>query len=156
MRYEWALFLHLAAAFAFVGGSVAAAVLRLAAMRPSRPSEVALLLRSVRPVVPVVAGGLVLTVAFGLWLVDIVDADFGATWLTLTFVLVAWMLVVGTVTGRQDRHTRELAERLANDSDTPTDELGRRLRHPLNLTLSLTLLLAAVAVITLMVWRPGA
>jgi uncharacterized membrane protein len=156
MRYEWALFLHLAAAFAFVGGSVTAAVLRLAAMRPARPSEVALLLRAVRPVVPLVAGGLVLTVVFGFWLADIVDADFGATWLTVTFVLVAWMLVVGTITGRQDRHTRELAERLAAESDNPSDELAHRLRDPINLTLSLTLLLAALAVIALMVWRPGA
>jgi uncharacterized membrane protein len=156
MSYEWALFLHLVSAFLFVGGSVAAALFRVAATRRQRPSEIALLLRAVRPVVPVVAGGLLLTVAFGFWLTDETGADLGATWLTVTFVLVAWLLVVGAVTGRQDRHTRELAEQLAREGDAPSVELDRRLRDPLNLALNLSLLAAVAAVIALMVWRPGA
>ncbi len=153
---EWLVFLHLVGAFLFVGGSLVAAVLRVAAIRRSRPSEVALLLGAVRPAVPLVAGGLVLTVAIGFWLADRLGYDLGGTWLTLTFVLVGWMLVVGTLTGRSERHTRELAQRLAAGGDEPSDELDRRLRAPVGLVLDGSLLVATVAVVALMIWKPGA
>ena len=65
------------------------------------------------------------------------------------------MLVVGAVAGRQDRHTRELAERLAADGDTPSADLARRLRDPLNLALNTSMLLAIIAIVALMVWKPG-
>jgi uncharacterized membrane protein len=151
---QWLLFLHLLGAFLFVGGGLLAAALRFGAMRRDRPSEVALLLGAVRPAVPLVAGGLVLTVAVGFWLADHIGVDLGATWLTLTFALVAWMLVVGAVAGRQDRHTRELAETLAARDDRPSEELRRRLRDPLNLALNASMLAATLAVVALMVWKP--
>lgn len=150
------LFLHLAGVLLFVGGAVAAAVLRAAAMRRERPSEVALLLGAVRPAVPLVAGGLVLAIAMGFWLVDRMGLDLGAGWLSATFALIAWMIVVGAIAGRQDRHTRELAQRLAADGDAPSDELRRRLHDPLNLILNASMLLAVVVVVGLMVWKPGA
>lgn len=155
MSTQWLVFLHLAGAFLFVGASIAAAVLRVAALRRSRPSEIALLLRAVRPVVPVVGGGLALSVAAGFWLADRLGYDLGARWLTATFALLAWMLVGGAVAGRQDRHTRELAERLARNGDAPSETLARRLRDPLNLVLSASLLVATAAALALMVWRPA-
>ena len=154
MSVDGILFLHLAGVLLFVGGSIAAAVLRLAALRRERPSEIALLLRSVRPAVPLVAGGLVLAVATGFWLADRLGIALSATWLTLTFVLLGWMVVIGAVAGRQDRKTRELAERLAGDGDAPSEDLTRRLRDPLNLALNASMLAAAVAVVALMVWKP--
>jgi len=156
MTEEGILFLHLAGVLLFVGGSVAAALLRLAAMRRERPSEIALLLRSVRPVVPIVAGGLVVTIAAGFWLASELGISLSATWLSLTFVLIGWMLVVGAAAGRQDRKTRELAERLAADGDAPSALLTRRLRDPLNLVLNASMLIAVVAIVALMVWKPGA
>jgi uncharacterized membrane protein len=156
MSEDGILFLHFAGVLLFVGGSIAAAVLRLAAMRRERPSEIALLLRAVRPAVPLVAGGLVLAIAAGFWLAHRLDLDLGATWLTLTFGLLAWLTVVGAVAGRQDRVTRELAERLAGDADTPSNDLERRLRDPVNLVLNATMLLGIVAIVALMVWKPGA
>ena len=156
MTEEGILFLHLAGVLLFVGGSVAAALLRLAAMRRERPSEIALLLRSVQPVVPIVAGGLVVTIAAGFWLASELGISLSATWLTLTFVLIGWTLVVGAAAGRQDRKTRELAERLAADGDAPSALLTRRLRDPLNLVLNASMLIAVVAIVALMVWKPGA
>jgi len=154
MSVEWLLFLHLVGAFLYVSGAVAAAVLRLAAMRRERPSEVALLLRSVRPVVPVVALGLLTVLVFGFWLADRLGIDLGSTWLVATFALLGWTVVVGAVAGRQDRHTRELAERLAAGDDRPSEELARRLRDPVNLALNGSLLLSTIAIVALMVWRP--
>ena len=65
-------------------------------------------------------------------------------------------LVGGAVAGRQDRATRELAERLAGDGDSPSSDLARRLRDPVNLTLNASMLAVAVIVVALMVWKPGA
>jgi uncharacterized membrane protein len=155
MSEEGILFLHLAGVLLFVGGSIAAAVLRLAATRRERPSEIALLMRAVRPAVPLVAGGLVIAIAAGFWLAHEDGIALSSTWLTLTFVLLGWMIVVGAVAGRQDRRTRELAERLTADGDEPSGELARRLRDPLNLALNASMLVAVVAVVALMVWKPG-
>jgi len=156
MSEDGILFLHFAGVLLFVGGSIAAAVLRLAAMRRERPSEIALLLRAVRPAVPLVAGGLVLAIAAGFWLAHRLHLDLGATWLTLTFGLLAWLIVVGAVAGRQDRATRELAERLAGEADAPSSDLARRLRDPVNLVLNASMLLGIAAIVALMVWKPGA
>ncbi|HWQ23275.1 MAG TPA: DUF2269 family protein, partial [Gaiellaceae bacterium] len=80
MSYEWLLFLHLAGAFLYVSGAVAAAVLRLAALQRRRPSEVALLLRAVRPAVPLLGLGLALVLVFGFWLASRLDVSLGSTW----------------------------------------------------------------------------
>lgn len=150
------LFLHLLGVLLLVGGSAAAAMLRLAAMRRDRPSEVALLLRAVRPAVPFVVGGLVLTLVAGFWLTDRLGYELSGMWLSLTFLLIAWMILAGAVAGRQDRKTRELAERLSAGVDTRDVGLSRRLRDPLNLILNGSMLLAVLAIVALMVWKPGA
>jgi uncharacterized membrane protein len=155
MGEDGILFLHLLGVLLLVGGSVAAAALRVAAMRRRRPSEVALLLGAVRPVVPLVGGGLLLAVGAGFWLASRLDVDLGATWLVLAYLLIAWLGAAGAIAGRQDRGTRELAERLAGADDAPSDDLARRLRDPLNLALNGTMLLAVLAIVALMVWKPG-
>ena len=154
MSVEWLLFLHLAGAFLYVSGAVAAAALRLAALQRERPAEIALLLRAVRPLVPVLGIGLSMVVVFGIWLADRLGIGLGAGWITATFVLLGWIVVGGAVAGRQDRHTRELAERLARDGDAPSAELSHRLHDPVNLALNASLLIATVAIVALMVWKP--
>ncbi len=66
------------------------------------------------------------------------------------------MLVVGAIAGREDRKTRELAERLTGEGDAPSIELAGRLYQPLNLALNASMLIAVVAIVALMVWKPGA
>ena len=153
MSEDALLFLHLAGAFLLVGGSFGALLLRVAALHRDDPKEIAVLLRAARPAVPIVGVGLVTTIGFGAWLAHRLGYSSGAGWLSATFALLAWMLVVGATAGRQDRRTRELAERLA-DSGGDADELSRRLRNPVNLALNVSMLLATVAIVALMVWRP--
>ena len=156
MSEEGILFLHLAGVLLFVGGSIAAAVLRVAAMRRERPSEIALLLRAVRPAVPIVALGLLLAIATGFWLVARLELDLGATWLTLTFALLAWVVVVGR-SGRAWRpsHARAGGAPRSRRRLTPSVDLARRLRDPVNLALNTSLLLSIAAIVALMVWKPG-
>lgn len=153
MDTEWLLFLHLIGSFLFVGGSLVATVLRLAAIRKDRPADVALLLGAVRPAVPVVGIGFVLAIVMGFALVEKLGIPYDQTWLSVTFALLLWMLVVGAVAGRADRRTRELAERLAADGG-PDAELRRRLVDPVVLALNGSMLAATVAVIALMVFKP--
>lgn len=154
MTVDWLLFLHLAGAFLYVAGAVAAAALRASAIRRERPSEIALLLRAVRPFVPLIGIGLLTVVVFGIWLADRLAIGLGTSWISATFALLGWVVVVGAVAGRQDRHTRELAERLAQEGDRPSADLSSRLRDPVNLALNASLLIATVAIVALMVWKP--
>jgi uncharacterized membrane protein len=154
MARDWALFLHLAGVLLFVGGSIAVSVLRIAAIGRGRPSESALLLRAARPAVPLVAAGLLLTLAAGVWLARELGVPLDTGWLRATYALVAWLLVVGAVAGRLDRRTRELAERAAAEGDRPSEELARRLRDPVALGLDASMLVATVAIVALMVWKP--
>jgi uncharacterized membrane protein len=154
MARDWALFLHLLGVLLFVGGSVGVTALRLLAIGKERPSESALLLHSVRPLVPLVGLGLLLTVGAGAWLADELGVPYDSGWLLWSYALVAWLVLVGAFAGRLDRRTRELAQRVANDGDRPSDELARRLRDPLALTLDASMLVATVAIVALMVWKP--
>jgi uncharacterized membrane protein len=148
------VFLHLLGAFLFVGGSLAATVLRVAAIRAPDAAAAAVLLRAVRPAVPIVGAGFVLAVVLGFALVERIGLEYSAAWLSATFALLLWLLVVGAVAGRSDRRTRELAEKLALEGG-PTGELRRRLVDPLNLLLNGSLLAATFAVVALMVFKPS-
>jgi uncharacterized membrane protein len=154
MARDWALFLHLSGVLLFVGGSIAVTALRLLAIGRERPSESALLLRSVRPLVPLVGGGLLPTICAGVWLADELGVPYDSGWLQSAYGLIVWLGVVGGVAGRRDRRTRELAERLAAEDDRPSEELARRLRDPVALVLDASMLVATVAIVALMVWRP--
>jgi uncharacterized membrane protein len=154
MARDWALFLHLSGVLLFVGGSIAVTALRLLAIGKERPSESAVLLRAVRPLVPLVGTGLLLTLGAGVWLADELRVPYDSGWLQAAYVLIAWLGVAGAVAGRLDRRTRELAEREAVARETPSPELARRLRDPVALALDGSMLVATVAIVALMVWKP--
>ncbi len=154
MARDWALFLHLSGVLVFVGGSIAVTALRLLAIGKERPSESAVLLRAVRPLVPLVGTGLLLTLGAGVWLADELRVPYDSGWLQAAYVLIVWLGVAGAVAGRLDRKTRELAEREAAERETPSPELARRLRDPVALTLDGSMLVATVAIVALMVWKP--
>jgi hypothetical protein len=69
-----------------------------------------------------------------------------------------WVLTgfLGDRGGRLQREARELAERLAASGDAPSPELSTKLRDPLALALSWSSGLTAIAILGLMVWKPGA
>jgi uncharacterized membrane protein len=156
-RYEWLLFFHVTGAFLLIGGAVVGAVLNLAALRRGRrPSEIALLFSLVRiPVVAIVSGSL-LTLVFGLWLVHDADYGYGDGWVVAALVL--WLVgnAAGGYGGRRDDRTRELAQTLATEGDVPSAALEARVRDPLSLALSYGSGLIMLAVLGVMIWKPGA
>jgi uncharacterized membrane protein len=155
-RYHWLLVFHMAGAFLLLGGAVFAGVLNLAALRRERPSEIAVLYRLVRIAVASVSAGMVLTIVFGLWLVaDLGRVKWSTTWVILA--LVGWVLAnaLGSAGGRREKETRLLAERLAAEGDAPSTDLHARMRDPLTLALSWGSGAVVIAILALMIWKPG-
>jgi uncharacterized membrane protein len=154
--YRWLLALHVTGAFLVLGGAAFAGVFSVAAQRSERPSEIALFMRMIRIAVVAIGIGSLLTLVLGLWLVHHRDYSYGEAWVILALVLWAVSGALGGAGGRRERETRELAERLAGEDDVATPELRARLGDPVSQALSWGSGLAMVAVLALMIWKPGA
>jgi uncharacterized membrane protein len=157
-KYDWLLFLHVTGAFLLVGGSVTAAAFNLSALRRERPSEIALLLGLTRVAVVAIYGGVILTLVFGLWLVSASPFGYGYGEAWVIAALVLWVLAnaAGGMGGKREDETRKLAERLAAEGDVPSGDLSARLRDPVTLALEYSSGAAIIAILVLMIWKPGA
>ena len=155
-RYEWLLFLHVTGAFLVIGGAVMAGVFNFSALRSERPSEVVLFFRFARLAVAAVGVGMVLTLGFGLWLVHDVGYGWGETWIVLALVLWVLSSALGGIGGSREKKVRELAERLTAEGDVPSPELSARLRDPVWLAVSWGSGIVVIAILALMIWKPGA
>lgn len=154
--FQWLLALHVLAAFLMLAGGVAAGALHVAALRRELPSEIASLLGLIRGGVVLAGIGSIGTIVFGLLLVHNLHLSLGAGWLSGALALWILSLVLGGAGGRPLRHVRYLAEQLARDGDQPSAELRAKVGAPLHLVLNWGSGAATVAVLVLMVWKPGA
>jgi len=155
-RYHWLLVFHVLGAFLVIGGAVFSGVLNFFAMQRERPSEVVVLYRMVRIAVSSIAVGMTLTLVFGLWLIG--DLDFvkwSDAWVIIALILWVVANALGGVGGKREKATRELAEQLAAAGDAPSVELRARMRDPLTLALSWGSGLVVIAILALMIWKPG-
>ena len=155
-RYDWLLFLHVTGAFLVIGGAAMAGVFNFSALRSERPSDVVLFFRFARIAVAAIGVGLVLTLGFGLWLVHDAGYGWGETWIVLALVLWVLSSAMGGIGGNREKQVRELAERLTAEGDVPSPELSARLRDPVWLALSWGSGIVVIAVLALMIWKPGA
>jgi len=153
---QWLIGFHVVGAFLFVSGAVAVGALHTLATRREKPSEVASLLSLTRPAVAVVGAGALLTLGPGAWLVHEEGWSWADGWISAALVLWIVSVVLGGIGGRSARHTRYLAERLAAEGDRSSDELHRALADPTARALNYGSFLAVVAVLALMIWKPGA
>jgi uncharacterized membrane protein len=154
--YDWLLFLHVSGAFLVLGGAVMAGIFNFAALQRERPSEIAVLFRLARVAVVAIGAGMGLTLVFGLWLVHNAGYGWGETWIVLALVLWVLANAMGGVGGGREKQTRQLAEQLAAEGDAPSQELSARLRDPMWLALSWGSGIVVIAILALMIWKPGA
>ena len=124
-----------------------------AARRRPRTTEIALLLGLTRVGVVLVALGGLMVLAFGIWLVELDDLGFGQSWIQAALILFGLSAVLGAAGGRRPKQARLLARRLADDR--PTDELRRLLDDPLSRGANYVSAALVVAILVLMVWKPG-
>jgi uncharacterized membrane protein len=154
--YQWLLALHVTGAFLLLGGGVVAGALNLAALGRERPSDIVVLFGLIRVAVVSIMVGSLLALVFGLWLVHEASYGYGDGWVVTALVLFLLANAMGGIGGRRDERTARLARELAAAGDVPSSELRNRVRDPVSLILSYGSGLVLVAVLALMVWKPGA
>jgi uncharacterized membrane protein len=155
-RYQWLLVFHVTGAFLLLGGAVFAGILNVAALRRERPSEIVVLYRLVRIAVSSISIGMLLTLVFGLWLVADLDyAKWSDAWVIVALVLWVVANALGGIGGRREKATRRLAEQLAAEGDASSPQLRAQMRDPLTLTLSWGSSVVVVAILVIMIWKPG-
>ena len=153
--YHWLLFFHLLGAFCFFAGATVAGTLQVGALRRERPSEILVLLRLTRVGVLLVLAGAALTLGFGMGLASHLGYGLTPGWIRASLGLWLASIVLGAIGGRTARHARHLAERLAAEGDEVSQELRALVAHRPSLWLSYASGLLLVAIVVLMVWRPG-
>ena len=151
-----ALFFHLFGAFSFVAGMIVAAVAFETARRRARPAEIALLLGVSRIGILLVALGTLLVLSFGLWLVHLGDWGYGAGWVDAALGLLFAMVVLGAFGGQRPKRARKLAIRLTADGAPVSSELRALLDVRTTRTVNYLLVLLLLAIVALMVFKPGA
>jgi uncharacterized membrane protein len=155
-RYDWLLFLHVTGAFLVIGGAAMTGVFNFSALRSERPSDVVLFFRFARVAVGAIGVGMVLTLGFGLWLVHDAGYGWGETWIVLALVLWVLSNAMSGIGGKREKQVRALAERLTAEGDAPSPELSARLRDPVGLALSWGSGIVVIAILAIMIWKPGA
>jgi uncharacterized membrane protein len=97
-----------------------------------------------------------LAFVFGLWLVHEAGYGYGDGWVVAAIVLLIVANAMGGIGGKRDEQTAKLARELAASGDAPSPELRARVRDPISLALSYGSGLVLIAVLALMIWKPGA
>ncbi len=154
--YQWLLVFHVTGAFLLLGGGAFAASLNLMALGREKPSDIVLLFGLIRIAVVAISLGTLLAFVFGLWLVHEANYGYGDGWVVAAIVLLIAANALGGIGGRRDERTAQLARELAAGGDAPSTELRARVRDPVSLALSYGSGLLLVAVLALMIWKPGA
>lgn len=154
-KYDLALFFHLLGAFLYASGSVVAAVAFEAGRRRERVSEIALLLGLTRVGVVLVSLGAVLAFGFGMWLVDLGSWGYGAPWVSASLAILLVSMVLGGIGGQRPKRARLLARRLAEEDAPVTPELRKLLDDRFSLGVNYLLGALVIALVALMVWKPG-
>ena len=157
-KYDWLLFLHMSGAFLLLGGGAVAGTLNIAALRRDRPSEIVVLFGLIRIAVAMILAGGILAFVFGLWLVadSPWNYSYGDGWVIAAIVLLLVANALGALGGRRDDRTAQLAKELAASGDAPSPELKALVRDPVSLALSYGSGLILVALLAIMIWKPGA
>lgn len=152
--HHLALFFHLLGALVFIGGVVLAGVAFEVARWQERPAEIVTLLALTRIGVLLVGVGSLMLWLFGLWLVHLGHFGYGAGWVDDSIALYVVALVLGALGGQRPKQARRLAAQLHADNLPVTDELRRLLADRPSRVANYGSLLAILAVLVLMVFKP--
>jgi uncharacterized membrane protein len=151
---EWALFFHLVGAFVLVSGVTIAGAAFGLARRRRLAGEVVVLLEMARVGALLASLGALVVLPFGLWLVHLGGFGYGSGWIVAALVLFVLVLILGALGGQAPKRARRLAEQLPRDGEVTPEVRGLLAdRRALALNLLATVLL--VAIVVLMVFRPG-
>lgn len=157
--YDWLLFLHVATAFALVAALVVFWIIAVAGRNTDRPSESLRLFSIARPANILVVVGTMGTLIFGIWLA--IDSDAYKVWDGWVLLAIAlWVVAAGTGQrgGQTYAEAQKLAAQLAADGrgDEPSPELRVRLQDRRAMWLNIVSSAAVLAILIVMIYKPGA
>lgn len=156
--YDWLLALHVLAAAALVAAEVMFSVMAVGARNRDVPSDVVRLFRPARLGDVLFAVGSIGTIVFGIWLAIEVDAyRVWDAWIIAALVLWAILMEVGRRTGKVFYAGRDRAKALvAEGRDAPSPELRDLLRSSTGLALQTASVVLVLALLVVMIYKPGA
>lgn len=151
--YDWMLALHLLSAFAVAAALTLYSVLVVIGRRPSANLERARMLFRIAPVAtPLIAGGSVLVLIFGVVLALKSDRfEIWNAWIIIGLVLWAVMGGIGQRTGAYYTGIQTLAE---SGGDASEQEVVARLRAPTGAVLHFATVLVFVLLVLDMIFKP--
>jgi hypothetical protein len=153
---DWLIALHVLSAFAWVSALVLYSAVIAAGWNAVVPSDVVRLFRVSRVGDALIAVGMIGTIVFGIWLA-FDEYEIWDGWIIAALVL--W-LVAGAVGGRVGKIydvTRHRARTLvAEGRDEPSSELNAMLRSQQGLVLHTGLVIVTIAILVVMIYKPGA
>jgi uncharacterized membrane protein len=158
-RYDWLLLFHLIGAFAMVTALVLFTVVAVAARRVDRATTSALFLRAAAPGGPLIGAGGFVALVFGIWLaIDLDSYQLWDGWILAAIALWVVGVAAGTQSGKVYAQAREVAERLVAErrGDDPSRELSAALHTRKGLVLHIVTSVAVLAILALMIFKPGA
>jgi uncharacterized membrane protein len=152
-------FLHVATAFALVAALVVFWIIAVAGRNTDRPSESLRLFSIARPANILVVVGTLGTLIFGIWLA--IDSDAYKVWDGWVLLAIAlWAVAAGT--GQRGGQTyakgQKLAAQLAAEgrADEPSAELRVLLQDRRAMWLNIVSSVAVLAILVVMIYKPGA
>jgi uncharacterized membrane protein len=154
--YQWALLFHLTGAFVYAGGMLVSEAAWFRARDGTGSREIRALLDVSKAGELLSQAGAVTLLGFALWLVDLTPYGFGDAWIIAALSLFVLQGAPVNVLARRRKEARAVAGGLAADGAAPSPELGRLLHGRGHAELSHLSSLLTVAILVLMVWKPGA
>jgi uncharacterized membrane protein len=155
---DWLIALHVLSAFAWIAALVVYTVVIVAGWRLTVPSDVVRMFRVSRVGDALIAIGMLGTIVFGIWLaLDVDGYEIWDGWIIAALIL--W-LVAGAVGGRVGKvynGARDRAVALVDEGrDAPSSELSAMLRSQSGVVLHAIMILVVLAILVVMIYKPGA
>ena len=157
-RYDWLLALHVLAAASLVSAEVIFSVLAVGGRNRDLPSDVVRVFRLSRVGDALFAVGSIGTIVLGIWLAIEADAyQVWDAWVIAALVLWAVLMEVARRTGKVFYAARDRAKALvAEGRDAPSPELREMARSSTGLALQAASVVLTVALLVVMIYKPGA
>jgi hypothetical protein len=155
---DWILSLHLLSAFSLVGALTLFTIVVVVLRSATRPTQVSAFDPLMRGGTIAVSIGTIGTLVFGIWLALSVDAyDIWDGWIIAAIVLWAIASELGRRSGVEYKRASERAAELTGaGQDQPDAELAALARTSKGLGLHLASSVGTLAILVLMIWKPGA
>ncbi len=154
--YDWLLALHVLSAFAWIAALVVYSLVIAAGWGLSIPSDVVRMFRVTRVGDALIAVGMIGTIVFGIWLA-FDEYEIWDGWIIAALVL--WLVAgaFGGQVGKVYNGARDRARELVDEGrDASSPELSAMLRSRRGLVLHGLMIVVVLALLVVMIYKPGA